>query len=108
MRFELQRRQAKANELESAIAVLKSSIQHNLESAQRLKADLGQQEGREGTLSEQIAQRRARLAEIEAQLEEGRAALAAKSREAEEAARSAGSLAAQRLQLLRQIGRAHV
>ena len=93
LRFELQGRQAKANELESAIAVLKSSIQHNLESAQRLKADLEQQEGREGTLSEQIGQRRVRLAEIEAQLEEGRAALAAKSREAEEAARSAGSLA---------------
>ncbi len=93
LRFVLQGRQAKANELESAIAVLKSSIQHNLESAQRLKADLEQQEGREGSLSEQIGQRKSRLEEIERQLEEGRTALAAKSREAEEAARSAGTLA---------------
>ena len=46
LRFEMQGREAQANELESAIAVLKSSIQHNLESAARLKADLEQQEGR--------------------------------------------------------------
>ena len=93
LRFEMQGRQAQANELESAIAVLKSDIQHNLESAQRIRADLEQQEGREGSLSEQIEQRRARLSEIEGQLEAGRTALAAKSREAEEAARSAGTLA---------------
>ena len=93
LRFEMQGRQAQANELESAIAVLKSDIQHNLESAQRIRADLEQQEGREGSLSEQIGQRRARLREIEGQLEAGRSALAAKSREAEEAARSAGTLA---------------
>ncbi|MEY8404713.1 chromosome segregation protein SMC [Oscillospiraceae bacterium 44-34] len=93
LRFEMQGRQARANELESAIAVLKNDIQHNLESAQRIKADLEQQEGREGSLSEQIGQRKTRLAEIEAQLEEGRSALETKSREAEEAARSAGTLA---------------
>ena len=93
LRFEMQGRQAKTNELESAIAVLKSSIQHNLESAQRIRADLEQQEGREGSLAEQIGQRKARLAEIEGQLEEGRSALSAKGQEAEEAARSAGTLA---------------
>ncbi len=93
LRFEMQGRQARANELESAIAVLKNDIQHNLESAQRIKSDMEQQEGREGSLSEQIAQRRGRLAEIEAQLTEGRSALETKSREAEEAARSAGTLA---------------
>jgi len=93
LRFDLQGRQARANELESAIAVLKNNIQHNLESAQRIRADLEQQEGREGSLSEQIAQRKSRLAEIEAQLAQGRAALEKKSREAEEAARSAGTLA---------------
>ena len=63
LRFEMQGREAQANELESAIAVLKSSIQHNLESAARLKADLEQQEGREGSLSAQIEQRRERLEE---------------------------------------------
>ncbi len=93
IRFEMQGRQARVNELESAIAVLKSSIQHNLESAQRIRADLEQQEGREGSLSEQIGQRRTRLAEIEAQMEQGRAALTAKSREAEETAHSSGALA---------------
>ncbi len=93
LRFAIQGRQARANELESAIAVLKSSIRHNLESAQRIRADLEQQEGREGSLSEQIAQRRDRLSEIEAQLEESRTALSEKSRQAEEAARSAGVLA---------------
>ena len=93
LRFEMQGRQAKTNELESAIAVLKSSIQHNLESAQRIRADLEQQEGREGSLDQQIGQRKTRLAEIETQLEAGRSALAAKGREAEEAARSAGTLA---------------
>ena len=100
LRFALQGRQAKANELESAIAVLKSSIQHNLESAQRIRADLEQQEDREGSLSGQIEQRKSRLAEIEAQLEKGRAALSAKDREADEAARSAGTLA-QELERLR-------
>jgi len=93
LRFALQGRQAQANELESAIAVLKNNIQHNLESAQRIRADLEQQEGREGSLSEQIGQRKSRLAEIEAQLTQGRSDLEAKSREADEAVRSAGTLA---------------
>ncbi|MEA4933936.1 MAG: chromosome segregation protein SMC [Lawsonibacter sp.] len=92
LRFEMQGRQAAANELESAIAVLKSSIQHNLESAQRLKADLEQQEGREGSLSAQFGQRLARLTEIEGQLTEYQASLTAKSDQAAEAARSAGTL----------------
>jgi chromosome segregation protein len=93
LRFENQGCQAKANELESAIAVLKSNIQHNLESAQRIQADLEQQEGREDTLAGQIAQRQARLTEIEGQLAESEHALSAKRAEAEETARSAGTLA---------------
>ena len=93
LRFESQGRQAAANELESAIAVLKSSIQHNLESAQRLQADLEQQEGREGSLAAQIAQRQTRLEEIEGQLQTCRGDLDAKSAQAEETARSAGVLA---------------
>ena len=93
LRFEIQSRQAKMNELESAIAVLKSNIAHNEESAQRIRADLEQQEGREGSLSAQIGQRQERLREIDRQLEQGRAALEAKSREAEQAAQSAGTLA---------------
>ena len=45
LRFEIQGYQAKSNELESAIAVLKSNIQHNLKSAQFIGADLEQQKG---------------------------------------------------------------
>ena len=93
LRFEMQGKQAQANELESAIAVLKTSIQHNLESAQRIQADLEQQEGREGSLAAQIGQRRTRLEEIEGQLAQVRADLEAKQQEAEQAARSAGTLA---------------
>ena len=93
LRFEMQGREAAANELDSAIAVLKSNIQHNLESAQRLKNDLEQQEGREGSLAAQIDQRKTRLAEIEEQWRSCREQLDAKSGEAEEAARSAGTLA---------------
>ena len=81
LRFESQGRQAAANELESAIAVLKSSIQHNLESARRLQADLEQQEGREDSLTAQIGQRRERLSQIEEQLRSGREELSAQSRE---------------------------
>ena len=93
LRFEMQGRQAQAHELESAIAVLKSNIQHNLESAQRIQSDLEQQEGREGSLSAQIDQRRQRLAEIEEQWKQCRDSLNDKSGQAEEAARSAGTLA---------------
>ncbi len=93
LRFALQGIQARANELESAVAVLKSNIQHNLESAQRIQADLEQQQGREGSLAAQIGKRRERLEEIEAQIQAGQAALAAKQAEAEEAERSAGVLA---------------
>ncbi len=103
LRFEMQGSQARANELESAIAVLKSNIQHNLESAQRIKNDLEQQEGREDSLSAQIGQRKARLAEIETQLDEGRATLAAKSQEADEAACSAGALARELEELRSQV-----
>ena len=40
LRFEMQGREAQANELESAIAVLKSSIQHNLENTARIREEL--------------------------------------------------------------------
>ena len=100
LRFAMQGKQARINELESAIAVLKSNIQHNLESSQRIQADLEQQQGREGSLSAQIDQRRSRLEEIEKQLAAGRQALEEKSRQAEEAAHSAGTLA-QELEQLR-------
>ena len=93
LRFEMQGRQARANALESDIAVLKSNITHNLESVQRIRTELEQQEGREDSLSAQIAQRTARLEEIEGQLKTCLERLAAKENEAGQAASSAGTLA---------------
>ena len=92
LRLEIQGGQSGQNELESAVAVLRSSIQHNTESAQRLRSDLQQQEGREGSLNTQIGQRRGRLEEIEAGLAANREKLDGKNREAEEAAGRAGLL----------------
>ena len=99
LRFEMQGRQARANALESDIAVLKSNITHNLESAQRIKTELEQQEGREDSLAAQIAQRRTRLEEIEGQLKVCLEQLSAKETEAGQAASSAGTLARELEQL---------
>ena len=93
LRFEMQGRQARANALESDVAVLKSNITHNLESAQRIKTELEQQEGREDSLAAQIAQRTARLEEIGEQLRSCLEQLSAKEVEAGQAASSAGTLA---------------
>ena len=57
LRFESQSREAAAAELESAIAVLKNNVQNNLDNAQRIRADLDQQEGRADSLAGQIGQR---------------------------------------------------
>ena len=93
LRFENQGRQAQVNSLESEIAVLKSSIQHNTESARRIRADLEQQEDREGSLADQIRQKKDRLDEIEATLGEGREKLNEKSAQAARAAGESGTLA---------------
>ena len=92
LRRQEQQRQEQAGALESAVAVLNSSIAHNDESARRIRADLQQQEGREGSLTAQIDQRRARLSEIEGQLTAGAQAIRAQQEKAEENARSAGQL----------------
>ena len=89
LRRQEQQRQEQAGALESAVAVLNSSI---AESARRIRADLQQQEGREGSLTAQIDQRRARLSEIEGQLTAGAQAIRAQQEKAEENARSAGQL----------------
>ena len=92
LRRQEQQRQEQAGALESAVAVLNSSIAHNDESARRIRADLQQQEGREGSLAAQIDQRKARLSEIEGQLTAGAQAIRAQQEKAEENARSAGQL----------------
>lgn len=92
LRQQEQQRQEQAGALESAVAVLNSSIAHNDESARRIRADLQQQEGREGSLAAQIDQRRARLSEIEGQLSAGSQAIQAQREKVEENAKSAGQL----------------
>ena len=100
LRFAIQSREATIRELESAVAVLKSSIQHNLENTARIREELEQREGRQDSLSGQIAERAARLEEIEGQLARDPAAGRRSSRKAQEAVRSAGTLA-QELEALR-------
>ena len=92
LRFEMQGRQARANALESDIAVLKTNITHNLESAQRLRTELEQQEGREGSIAAQIEQRMTRLAQIEEGLTACLSQLEQQETLAREAAGSAGML----------------
>ncbi len=92
LRRQEQQRQEQAGALESAVAVLNSSIAHNDESARRIRADLQQQEGREGSLAAQIDQRKDRLMEIEGQLSAGSQAIQAQREKVEENAKSAGQL----------------
>ena len=93
LRFAIQGREATVRELESSIAVLKSSIQHNLENTARIQEELEQREGRQDSLSGQIAERSGRLAEIDGQLEGARREREEKDAAAQEALRSAGTLA---------------
>ena len=100
LRFSIQSREATIRELESAVAVLKSSIQHNLENTQRIREELEQREGRQDSLSGQIAERAARLNEIETQLADTRRRAEEQNQKAQEALRTAGTLA-QELEALR-------
>ena len=92
LRRQEQQRQEQAGALESAVAVLNSSIAHNDESARRIRADLQQQEGREDSLAAQIAQRKDRLEEIEGQLSAGSQAIQVQREKVEENAKSSGQL----------------
>jgi len=93
LRFAIQSREASANELESAIAVLRTNIQNNRDNARRIQSDLDQQEGRAGGLDMQIAQRRSRLEEIDGQVRKAREELEDRTAAAQQAAQTAGNLA---------------
>ena len=93
LRFEIQSRQAAISELESAVAVLNTTMQHNEQSVQRLKNELEQQEGREDSLSSQISQRRERLSRIEDRQKEKRQELAQQQRQAQQTLEQTGTLA---------------
>ena len=101
LRFQMQQREADANECERAIAVLKSQIQSNLENADRVKRELEAQEGRAGSISAQIADRRARLDEISARMVELKAGLEESEAQSRTESKSAGILQAE-LEALRE------
>ncbi|WP_425288218.1 chromosome segregation protein SMC [Pseudoflavonifractor phocaeensis] len=101
IRFEMMGRQADANECENAIAVLKANIQNNLENTDRLQRELEAQEGRAGSIGEQIGQRRERLERIVQETAALEEQLRARQDEADELGRNAGTLAAQ-MEALRQ------
>ena len=92
VRFQMQQRQADANECERAVAVLRTQIQSNLENADRVRRELDQQEGRAGSISEQIDQRRARMEEIDARRSGLEGELAAARQADQDERRNAGTL----------------
>ena len=101
IRFQMQQRQADANECERAVAVLKARIQSNLENADRVRRELEAQEGRAGSISGQIAERQARLTEIAGRMEALQAQRAAAEEAGRQVSQSAGNLQAE-LEALRQ------
>ena len=101
VRFQMMQREADANGLENAIAVLKTNIQNNLENRDRIQRELEQQEGRADSIAAQIGERQARLEELDGQAAGLRKELAHRQDEASSASRSAGVIA-QELEQLRQ------
>ncbi len=92
VREELSVREGRANEYESAIALLKNDIKNNSENAGRIKAELDQQEGRAGSITAQIEERQGRLAENEAAMKACASELDALNARGAEALASAGTL----------------
>ncbi len=101
VRFQMMQREADANGLENAIAVLKTNIQNNLENRDRIQRELEQQEGRADSIAAQIGERQARLEELDGQAAGLRKELAHRQDQASSASRSAGVIA-QELEQLRQ------
>ncbi len=101
VRFQMMQRQADANGLENAVAVLRANIQNNLENRDRIRRELEQQEGRADSIGAQIAERKERLEALVGELDTLAAELSAKQGEAEEAVRSAGTLAGELEELRR-------
>ena len=85
VRFQMMQREADANGLENAVAVLRANIQNNLENRDRIRRELEQQEGRADSIGAQIAERKERLEALVGELDTLAAELSAKQGEAEEA-----------------------
>ncbi len=100
VRFQMMQREADANTLNNAIAVLKTNIQNNLDNKARIQQELEQQEGRAGSIVAQMEERQHRLDELEAQKARLTGELTRRQEEAQQASQSAGTLA-QELEALR-------
>ncbi|UQT46744.1 hypothetical protein M5E87_15920 [Flavonifractor plautii] len=78
VRFQMMQREADANGLENAVAVLRANIQNNLENRDRIQRELEQQEGRADSIGAQIAERKERLGALVGELDALAAELSAK------------------------------
>ncbi len=83
IRAELSKLDEAANELESAIAVLRTEVKNNLENADRVQREMEQQNDRAQSVADQIADRSRRLDEIQSRREA--LSLQLQEKEAEEA-----------------------
>jgi len=90
LRTECAELDAKCNEENSAVAVLRTGIEHNCANIERVENDLRDQSGREESLTAQIAAKHARIEELAAQTAELEEELRAFLAQAEELARTAG------------------
>ena len=90
LRTECAELDAKCNEENSAVAVLRTGIEHNRASIERVENDLRDQSGRAESLTAQIAAKHARIEELAAQAAELEEELRAFLAQAEELARTAG------------------
>ena len=90
LRTECAELDAKRSEEDSAVAVLRTGIEHNRASIERVENDLRDQSGRAESLTAQIAAKHARIEELAAQAAELEEELRAFLAQAEELARTAG------------------
>ena len=90
LRTECAELDAKRNEENSAVAVLRTGIENNRANIERVENDLRDQSGRAESLTAQIAAKHARIEELAAQTAELEAELRAFLAQAEELARTAG------------------
>ena len=90
LRTECAELDAKRNEEDAAVAVLRTGIEHNRASIKRVENDLRDQSGRAESLTAQIAVKHARIEELAAQAAELEEELRAFLAQAEELARTAG------------------
>ena len=90
LRTECAELDAKRSEEDAAVAVLRTGIEHNRASIERVENDLRDQSGRAESLTAQIAAKHARIEELAAQAAELEEELCAFLAQAEELARTVG------------------